>query len=151
MQNWWTGDCTVCITGAIIKGDEGQPKRLNEDGSPVTRWASIAFGAGVGIGSAYSECSQKFDAANTLASKVDKLCCLVRGEVGAREGGCCITHRCGLKNENDGEGAVDGDKDPNKPPSCPPSLVSMLIRKDQKGCSWLLETIVPCGFHGETK
>ncbi|KAD4385284.1 hypothetical protein E3N88_25452 [Mikania micrantha] len=41
--------------------------------SPVTRWASIAFGAGVGIGSAYSECSQKFDAANTLASKVDKL------------------------------------------------------------------------------
>ncbi|KAL3616195.1 hypothetical protein CASFOL_039585 [Castilleja foliolosa] len=26
--------------------------------SPVTRWASVAFGAGVGIGSAYSECSQ---------------------------------------------------------------------------------------------
>ncbi|KAK1407576.1 hypothetical protein QVD17_39195 [Tagetes erecta] len=37
--------------------------------SPVTRWASIAFGAGVGIGSAYSECSQKFDAAHTLVSK----------------------------------------------------------------------------------
>ncbi|PIN11415.1 hypothetical protein CDL12_15984 [Handroanthus impetiginosus] len=29
--------------------------------SPVTRWASVAFGAGVGIGSAYSECSLKFD------------------------------------------------------------------------------------------
>ncbi|KZV50910.1 hypothetical protein F511_10481 [Dorcoceras hygrometricum] len=29
--------------------------------SPVTRWASVAFGAGVGIGSAYSECSHKFD------------------------------------------------------------------------------------------
>nr|XP_043637042.1 MICOS complex subunit Mic10-like [Erigeron canadensis] len=29
--------------------------------TPVTRWASIAFGAGVGIGSAYSDCSQKFD------------------------------------------------------------------------------------------
>ncbi|GLU06713.1 hypothetical protein SLE2022_237160 [Rubroshorea leprosula] len=29
--------------------------------SPVTRWASIAFGAGVGIGSAYTECSQIFD------------------------------------------------------------------------------------------
>ncbi|KAL3641841.1 Mitochondrial inner membrane organizing system component [Castilleja foliolosa] len=28
--------------------------------SPVTRWASVAFGAGVGIGSAYSECSQSF-------------------------------------------------------------------------------------------
>ncbi|KAK9134715.1 hypothetical protein Syun_014045 [Stephania yunnanensis] len=28
--------------------------------SPVTRWASIAFGAGIGIGSAYTECSQKF-------------------------------------------------------------------------------------------
>lgn len=29
-------------------------------GSPVTRWASVAFGAGLGIGSAYTECSQKF-------------------------------------------------------------------------------------------
>ncbi|KAL6525268.1 Mitochondrial inner membrane organizing system component [Orobanche minor] len=29
--------------------------------SPVTRWASVAFGAGLGIGSAYSECSLKFD------------------------------------------------------------------------------------------
>lgn len=30
-------------------------------GTPVTRWASVAFGAGVGIGSAYADCSQKFD------------------------------------------------------------------------------------------
>ncbi|GMN65582.1 hypothetical protein TIFTF001_034640 [Ficus carica] len=29
-------------------------------GSPVTRWASVAFGAGVGLGSAYTECSQLF-------------------------------------------------------------------------------------------
>lgn len=28
--------------------------------SPVTRWASVAFGAGLGLGSAYTECSQKF-------------------------------------------------------------------------------------------
>ncbi|XP_060197908.1 MICOS complex subunit MIC10-like [Lycium barbarum] len=28
--------------------------------SPVTRWASTAFGAGTGIGSAYTECSQIF-------------------------------------------------------------------------------------------
>ncbi|CAN6475682.1 unnamed protein product [Victoria cruziana] len=27
--------------------------------SPVTRWASVAFGAGVGIGTAYKECSYK--------------------------------------------------------------------------------------------
>ncbi|CAN4119677.1 unnamed protein product [Withania somnifera] len=27
--------------------------------SPVTRWASTAFGAGIGMGSAYTECSQK--------------------------------------------------------------------------------------------
>lgn len=27
----------------------------------MTRWASIAFGAGVGIGSAYAECSRLFD------------------------------------------------------------------------------------------
>ncbi|XP_038709303.1 uncharacterized protein LOC120004124 isoform X3 [Tripterygium wilfordii] len=31
------------------------------DGSPVTRWASVAFGAGVGLGSAYTECSRIFD------------------------------------------------------------------------------------------
>ncbi|XP_077212259.1 MICOS complex subunit, putative (DUF543) [Tasmannia lanceolata] len=29
--------------------------------SPVTRWASVAFGAGVGLGTAYTECSYKFD------------------------------------------------------------------------------------------
>ncbi|XP_074263503.1 MICOS complex subunit MIC10-like [Silene latifolia] len=28
--------------------------------SPVTRWASVAFGAGVGLGSAYSDCSHLF-------------------------------------------------------------------------------------------
>ncbi|XP_068648550.1 MICOS complex subunit MIC10-like [Aristolochia californica] len=28
--------------------------------TPVTRWASVAFGAGVGLGRAYSECSYKF-------------------------------------------------------------------------------------------
>ncbi|XP_024976548.1 uncharacterized protein LOC112514352 isoform X1 [Cynara cardunculus var. scolymus] len=42
--------------------------------SPVTRWVSVAFGAGVGIGSAYSECSQKFDGAETLVSKQDGRC-----------------------------------------------------------------------------
>lgn len=29
-------------------------------GSPAARWSSLAFGAGLGIGSAYTECSQKF-------------------------------------------------------------------------------------------
>ncbi|KAM0977129.1 hypothetical protein COP2_020449 [Malus domestica] len=29
--------------------------------SPVTRWASVAFGAGVGIGCAYTECSHLFE------------------------------------------------------------------------------------------
>ncbi|KAI4324129.1 hypothetical protein L6164_023691 [Bauhinia variegata] len=33
--------------------------------SPVTRWASVAFGAGVGIGSAYTECSRLFDGSPT--------------------------------------------------------------------------------------
>ncbi|KAG6737846.1 hypothetical protein POTOM_059377 [Populus tomentosa] len=28
--------------------------------SPVSRWASVAFGAGVGIGSAYTDCSRIF-------------------------------------------------------------------------------------------
>lgn len=26
----------------------------------MTRWAAVAFGAGLGLGSAYTECSQKF-------------------------------------------------------------------------------------------
>lgn len=30
-------------------------------GSPATRWASVAFGAGAGLGSAYSDCSRLFD------------------------------------------------------------------------------------------
>lgn len=30
-------------------------------GSPTTRWASIAFGAGAGVGAAYTECSYLFD------------------------------------------------------------------------------------------
>ncbi|KAI3931762.1 hypothetical protein MKW98_012172 [Papaver atlanticum] len=33
--------------------------------SPVTRWASIALGAGIGIGSAYTECSHKFEGSTT--------------------------------------------------------------------------------------
>ncbi|XP_022773548.1 uncharacterized protein LOC111315798 isoform X1 [Durio zibethinus] len=28
--------------------------------SPVTRWVSVAFGAGIGIGSAYTDCSHIF-------------------------------------------------------------------------------------------
>lgn len=40
-------------------------------GSPVTRWASVAFGAGLGIGSAYTECSLLFNdsSAKTAAPK----------------------------------------------------------------------------------
>ncbi|KAL4183974.1 hypothetical protein AMTRI_Chr11g101050 [Amborella trichopoda] len=33
--------------------------------SPVTRWASVAFGAGVGIGTAYTDCSHIFDGSPT--------------------------------------------------------------------------------------
>ncbi|XP_050213369.1 MICOS complex subunit MIC10-like [Mercurialis annua] len=29
--------------------------------TPVTRWASVALGAGVGIGSAYSDCNRIFN------------------------------------------------------------------------------------------
>ncbi|XP_013592114.1 PREDICTED: MICOS complex subunit Mic10-like [Brassica oleracea var. oleracea] len=36
--------------------------------SPVTRWASIAFGAGLGIGSAYTDCSLAFDAPSSSSS-----------------------------------------------------------------------------------
>ncbi|CAA7052427.1 unnamed protein product [Microthlaspi erraticum] len=36
--------------------------------SPVTRWASIAFGAGLGIGSAYTDCSRVFDAPSSSSS-----------------------------------------------------------------------------------
>ncbi|XP_010534092.1 PREDICTED: MICOS complex subunit Mic10-like isoform X2 [Tarenaya hassleriana] len=36
--------------------------------SPVTRWASVAFGAGLGIGSAYTDCSRVFDAPSSSPS-----------------------------------------------------------------------------------
>ncbi|RID51584.1 hypothetical protein BRARA_H02236 [Brassica rapa] len=36
--------------------------------SPVTRWASIAFGAGLGIGSAYTDCSRVFDASSSSSA-----------------------------------------------------------------------------------
>ncbi|GAA0187266.1 hypothetical protein LIER_34554 [Lithospermum erythrorhizon] len=39
--------------------------------SPATRWASVALGAGIGIGSAYTECSQLFNgSAAKLTSNV---------------------------------------------------------------------------------
>ncbi|KAL0663880.1 hypothetical protein Bca4012_100717 [Brassica carinata] len=42
---------------------------LLQFGSPVTRWASIAFGAGLGIiGSAYTDCSRAFDAPSSSSS-----------------------------------------------------------------------------------
>ncbi|THG03831.1 hypothetical protein TEA_017284 [Camellia sinensis var. sinensis] len=39
--------------------------------SPVTRWASVALGAGLGIGSAYTECSYKFDEKLTISKISD--------------------------------------------------------------------------------
>ncbi|XP_010245518.1 PREDICTED: MICOS complex subunit Mic10-like [Nelumbo nucifera] len=38
--------------------------------NPVTRWASVAFGAGVGIGSAYNECCHKLEGSPTLVSPI---------------------------------------------------------------------------------
>ncbi|EYU22780.1 hypothetical protein ABFS82_03G117700 [Erythranthe guttata] len=38
--------------------------------SPVTRWASVAFGAGVGIGSAYTDCSRKFGGSPTKLTDI---------------------------------------------------------------------------------
>ncbi|XP_050375899.1 uncharacterized protein LOC126793421 [Argentina anserina] len=35
--------------------------------SPVTRWASVAFGAGLGIGSAYTDCSRLFEGSPAAA------------------------------------------------------------------------------------
>lgn len=39
----------------------------------MTRWASIAFGAGIGIGSAYTECSHKFDGSITKCTPESKV------------------------------------------------------------------------------
>ncbi|KAG5021196.1 hypothetical protein JHK87_017051 [Glycine soja] len=54
--------------------------------SPVTRWASIAFGAGVGIGSAYAECSRLFDGppTNLPLPKVSETATQGRREYNAR-------------------------------------------------------------------
>ncbi|KAL6184331.1 PREDICTED: uncharacterized protein LOC101297149 [Fragaria vesca subsp. vesca] len=44
--------------------------------SPVTRWASVAFGAGMGIGSAYTDCSRLFEGlpstAKVASPKIDE-------------------------------------------------------------------------------
>ncbi|XVF63347.1 hypothetical protein PTKIN_Ptkin09bG0080500 [Pterospermum kingtungense] len=42
--------------------------------SPVTRWATVAFGAGIGIGSAYTDCSHIFygHAAKLAPPKLDE-------------------------------------------------------------------------------
>ncbi|KAH7568224.1 hypothetical protein JRO89_XS07G0263200 [Xanthoceras sorbifolium] len=49
-----------------IHGDKGSGQQIisvkaEHLRSPVSRWASVAFGAGVGIGSAYTDCSRIFD------------------------------------------------------------------------------------------
>ncbi|XP_010428083.1 PREDICTED: MICOS complex subunit Mic10 [Camelina sativa] len=38
--------------------------------SPVTRWSSIALGAGIGIGSAYTDCSRSFDAPSSPSANL---------------------------------------------------------------------------------
>nr|GMD75743.1 MICOS complex subunit Mic10-like [Ipomoea batatas] len=60
--------------------------------SPAARWAAIAFGAGAGLGSAYSECSYKF----------------------AKDGGLPVPHvsnaskwQCGMKGDGKWEGKND--------------------------------------------
>ncbi|KAK8691865.1 hypothetical protein V6N13_075360 [Hibiscus sabdariffa] len=40
--------------------------------SPVTRWASVALGAGIGIGSAYTDCSRSFYGYDAPASQDGK-------------------------------------------------------------------------------
>ncbi|PWZ53754.1 hypothetical protein Zm00014a_019769 [Zea mays] len=41
--------------------------------SPTTRWASVALGAGVGIGAAYTECSYLFNGAPKCSPKVSTI------------------------------------------------------------------------------
>ncbi|CAN0928173.1 hypothetical protein LINGRAHAP2_LOCUS36311, partial [Linum grandiflorum] len=36
--------------------------------SPVSRWASVAFGAGIGVGAAYTECSRMFEGSPATSS-----------------------------------------------------------------------------------
>ncbi|KAL4332763.1 hypothetical protein GQ457_07G020180 [Hibiscus cannabinus] len=40
--------------------------------SPVTRWAAVALGAGIGIGSAYTDCSRIFYGCDAPASQDGK-------------------------------------------------------------------------------
>ncbi|CAF2255824.1 unnamed protein product [Brassica rapa subsp. trilocularis] len=52
--------------------------------SPVTRWASIAFGAGLGIGSAYTDCSRVFDASSSSSASAALVAPISRGRVRER-------------------------------------------------------------------
>ncbi|CAJ1957962.1 unnamed protein product [Sphenostylis stenocarpa] len=57
----WDACLDLTVRRFVYSSSAGAFADLLFFGSPVTRWTSIAFGAGVGIGSAYTECSRLFD------------------------------------------------------------------------------------------
>ncbi|KAK9270259.1 hypothetical protein L1049_025836 [Liquidambar formosana] len=57
----WDACLDLCVRRFVYSSMAGAFGGLLLFRSPVTRWASVAFGAGLGIGSAYTECSHKFD------------------------------------------------------------------------------------------
>ncbi|KAG9439810.1 hypothetical protein H6P81_019975 [Aristolochia fimbriata] len=57
----WDACLDLSIRRVVYSSLAGAAAGLVFFRSPVTRWASVAFGAGVGIGTAYTECSNIFN------------------------------------------------------------------------------------------
>ncbi|XP_072970906.1 MICOS complex subunit MIC10-like [Typha angustifolia] len=57
----WNACLDIAIRRLVYSSVAGGFSGLLFFRSPTTRWASVAFGAGVGIGAAYTECSYLFD------------------------------------------------------------------------------------------
>ncbi|KAJ4964136.1 hypothetical protein NE237_024075 [Protea cynaroides] len=56
----WDACLDIAVRRVVYSSMSGALGGLLFFRSPMTRWASVALGAGVGIGSAYTECSYKF-------------------------------------------------------------------------------------------
>jgi len=57
----WDACLDITLRRFVYSSVAGAGSALLLFRSPTTRWAAVAFGAGVGLGSAYTDCSRIFD------------------------------------------------------------------------------------------
>eukprot|EP00252_Welwitschia_mirabilis_P009953 TRINITY_DN22923_c0_g1_i1.p2 TRINITY_DN22923_c0_g1~~TRINITY_DN22923_c0_g1_i1.p2 ORF type:complete len:102 (+),score=20.40 TRINITY_DN22923_c0_g1_i1:137-442(+) len=57
----WDACLDITLRRFVYSSLAGAASALFLFRSPTTRWSAIAFGAGIGLGSAYTDCSHIFD------------------------------------------------------------------------------------------